>query len=72
MLPFEEVWLDDGDGPRRTITIEEFLALPMPSRIRHILAGTIQFIEAGQPVSTPKALLALHAVECAEHAAAQG
>lgn len=67
MLPFEEVWIDDGRGPRRKISAEAFLALPMPERIRHILRQTIEFIHEGEVVGTRDALLALHAIECAEH-----
>jgi hypothetical protein len=69
-LPFEEVWLSDGKGPKSKITPQAFLQLPMAERIRHILKGTIEFVQDGETIGTREALLALHAIECAERQSA--
>ena len=58
-LPFEEVWLSDGEGPKTKVSPKAFLALPMPERIRHILKGTVEFVHDGETISTREALLAL-------------
>jgi hypothetical protein len=57
-LPFDRVVLLEG-GERRPMRLEDFLAIPLPDKIRHILARTVEFYAGRTPVDRRIALAAL-------------
>jgi|GEM_PF-4201493 len=56
-LPFDSVLIAG-----RAHSLEEFLELPLPERIRHIVGGTLAFTLAGRPVDPRESLAALRRV----------
>jgi hypothetical protein len=57
-LPFDEILVPSAGGARR-YRVDEFLLLDLPTRVRLILEGQMQFTLAGQPVDRTHALTAL-------------
>jgi hypothetical protein len=56
---FDRVTVRDDAGAWRTLTAEQFLALPLNLRIQHILARDIQFFRGDERVDRAKALKSL-------------
>jgi hypothetical protein len=53
-LPFDRVVLGG-----RTYSVDEFLAIPLSQRVRHILNAEVTFFRAGSPVKASEALAGL-------------
>jgi hypothetical protein len=53
--PFDSVRIREAQHVRR-LSCDDFLALPLHQRIRHILAREIEFERLGRPVDTKTAL----------------
>lgn len=58
-LPFDEIIVPSAKGSIR-YRVDEFLLLDLPSRVRLILEGKMQFTRQGKPVPRSQALAALH------------
>jgi hypothetical protein len=56
---FDRVQIRDDSGSWRTLTAEQFLALPLNVRIQYILAREIQFYRGDDLVDRAKALKSL-------------
>jgi hypothetical protein len=56
--PFDEVFLD-VQGRLRKITAEEFFALSIAERVRHVIERTVTFRLHGVPVEQKAALAAM-------------
>ncbi len=59
-VPFDRVRLT-GESRGIELSLDEFLKLPLPLRIRHILAREIEFFSANVPVDRGEALRRLSA-----------
>jgi hypothetical protein len=57
-LPFDGVVVDES-GVRKRLTPKEFLALPLPVRVRALLDDSLEFLLNGRPVDRKQALAAL-------------
>jgi hypothetical protein len=57
-LPFDRVVLIEGTT-RRAMPLDRFLAIPLPDKIRHILARTVEFYMGRTPVDRRVALASL-------------
>jgi hypothetical protein len=57
-LPFDRVVLTDGGG-RKEISLGDFLTMPLPKRIEHILARTLEFYSGDTLVDRKVALAGL-------------
>jgi hypothetical protein len=57
-LAFDRVFVETTQG-REQLTVERFLALPLPVRVRHILSRSIQFFDGPVPVEQKLALASL-------------
>ena len=57
-LPFDRVRINE-EGIERTLTLHEFLAFPLPYRIRLILERRVEFFLGSAPVERRTALQAL-------------
>ncbi|MCX4241428.1 hypothetical protein [Paraliomyxa miuraensis] len=57
MLP-DEIQISTPEGPQ-SITVEEFLALPLSQRVSHVLRGTARFFAGGEEIEGKKALAAV-------------
>jgi hypothetical protein len=53
--PFDRVVIHDGTQ-ERTFTVSEFLALPLPERIRYILGRQLAFFRGRESVEVNEAL----------------
>jgi hypothetical protein len=53
--PFDAVRIREAQHVRR-LSCDDFLALPLHQRIRHILAREVEFERLGRPVDTKTAL----------------
>jgi hypothetical protein len=51
------------DQGTRTISVEEFLALPLSERINHVLSGTARFFAKGEELDGKQALAAVRAAK---------
>jgi hypothetical protein len=60
-LAFDRVLLETTRG-REELTVERFLALPLPVRVKHILSRSIAFFDNGVPVEQKLALASLRNV----------
>ena len=56
---FDRVVIFSPNGQRRSCTAEEFLALPLATRIQHILARDIEFFRGMTKVERAEALKSL-------------
>ena len=56
---FDRVVIVGTDGERRSYTVKEFLALPLHTRIRHVLARELEFYLGDLPVDQSTALKSL-------------
>jgi hypothetical protein len=57
-LPFDRVAV--GSGDRQTLmTVKQFMALPLPTRVRHILQRDMSFYRGDEVVDGKLALRAL-------------
>jgi hypothetical protein len=61
-LPFNRVVIEES-GQQRSLTLGEFLELPLHLRISYILGRRLQFFDSSILVSPRVALKALRAVE---------
>jgi hypothetical protein len=52
---FDRIFLNEASG-RRELTTDEFLRLPLYSRVRLILENRVEFSLAGRPVGSREAL----------------
>ena len=59
-MPFDVVVIRFGDQERR-MSADEFMALPLHRRIRHILAREVEFYSGSLPVDRSIALKSLRA-----------
>lgn len=57
-VPFDRVVLTEDEGSRE-LTLPQFLALPLPLRIRSIVGRRLEFFRQGQPVDRAEALRSL-------------
>ena len=57
-LPFDRVVLVEA-GERRAMALDDFLSMPLPDKIRHILARSVEFYLGRTPVDRRAALAAL-------------
>jgi hypothetical protein len=55
---FDSVIIRENGLPT-TITADEFFALPLSVRVRHVLSHTAEFLKRGQPVDQREALAEL-------------
>jgi hypothetical protein len=53
-LPFDQVRVDN-----QTLSVDDFLALPVFKRVRFLLGGTLQLFRQGRPVAQTTELKAL-------------
>jgi hypothetical protein len=53
-LPFDQVEIEG-----ETVSVDDFLALPLFKRVRYVLAGGLRFLQSGAPVDQREALRAL-------------
>jgi hypothetical protein len=53
--PFDRITLVEG-GRRRDVTVSEFLAMPLDTRIRAILQRAVEFYAGDQPIDRQRAL----------------
>jgi hypothetical protein len=60
-LPFDRVVIGD-----QTYSVEEFLRLPLTTRVRHILRREATFLQGDTPVEATAALNGLRLVTAAE------
>jgi len=63
-LPFDEVHLRDSTGVEHHLTPVQFLALPLPERVRALLRKELHFFKSGVQVEQEVALAALRASDC--------
>jgi hypothetical protein len=49
----------DAAGQRKTVTVKEWLALPLTERVGHITHGTVHFYDGAQKVAAREALAML-------------
>jgi hypothetical protein len=56
---FDRVVIVDASGERRTFSAEEFLALPLATRIEHILARDVEFFQGYTRLERSEALKSL-------------
>lgn len=59
-VPFDRVIVSSA-GRSHELTLAEFMALPLPQRIRHILARDVSFYEGDRPIERGEALRRLNA-----------
>lgn len=52
-LPATRVEIENAGAPLRVLTRLEFLALPLPMRVRHMISGEARFFDAGLRIETP-------------------
>jgi len=57
-LPFDRVKISE-EGDQRTVALPEFLAFPLPRRIRLILERRVEFFLGSEPIERRTALQAL-------------
>lgn len=57
-LPFDEILVAELDG-RRSLTPDEFLAMPLHRRVAWLLERRLSFLSVGKPVDSREALTAL-------------
>ena len=58
-LTFDRVVIVSATGERRSHTAEEFLALPLATRIQHILARNVEFFQGYTKLERAEALKSL-------------
>ncbi|HKO90934.1 MAG TPA: hypothetical protein VJU61_07275 [Polyangiaceae bacterium] len=60
LLPFNRVTVRPGDGqPTSSLSVAEFSAMPLTTRLRAVLEQRVQFFRDEQPVDVTEALRAL-------------
>ena len=57
-LIFDRVLLNTAKG-REELTVERFLALPLTTRVKHILTRSVEFYRGKEPVDQKAALASL-------------
>ncbi len=57
-LSFDRIVVTSG-GVSKTFDVEGFLALPFAERIRHILAGELEFFRGAEPRDRTRSLVEL-------------
>lgn len=63
-LSFDSIWIREGSEWRET-TLERFLALPLTTRIRHAIAGSVSFRLDGEVVDPNAALASIRQTQIA-------
>jgi hypothetical protein len=59
-LPFDAVFLRNGTSAQgEALSVEAFLALPLPTRLRAIFEQRVEFFRNGERVEVQEALRAL-------------
>jgi hypothetical protein len=59
-LPFDRVTVRNGaSASGESLSVEAFLALPLPTRLRAIFEQRVEFFRNGEPVELQEALRAL-------------
>lgn len=58
-LPFDAVLLRNGSASAEAMSVEAFLALPLPTRLRAIFEQRVEFFRNGERVELQEALRAL-------------
>jgi hypothetical protein len=53
-LPFDRIHVDEAE-----LSVDEFLAMPLHERVRHIIGGSLDFTKQGYLVDRQQALTAL-------------
>lgn len=61
-LPFDRVRINE-EGNHATLTLGEFLAFPLPHRIRLLLERRVDFFLGSEPIERRTALQALRAIK---------
>jgi hypothetical protein len=56
---FDRVVITRATGERRSYSAEEFLALPLPTRIQYILAREVEFFQGHHKLERAEALKSL-------------
>ena len=56
---FDRVLISTAAGTRQTYSAEEFLALPLATRIAHILAREVRFFQGSLEIERAEALKSL-------------
>jgi len=56
---FDRVVVINAEGQRRSYSVEEFLALPLATRIQHILARDVEFFRGMLKIERAEALKSL-------------
>ena len=57
-IPFDEAFID-VQGRMAKMTVDEFFALPISVRVRHVIEQTVTFRLHGTPVDQKEALAAM-------------
>ena len=58
-LPFDAVLLRNGSASPEAMSVDAFLALPLPTRLRAIFEQRVEFFRNGERVELQEALRAL-------------
>jgi hypothetical protein len=58
-VPFDRVVINTVAEGRQTYSVEQFLQLPLATRIQHILAREIEFYQGGTRLERTEALKSL-------------